>query len=116
MTEELKYVKDYLVIQQTRFGDRISIVYEISDEVRNAKLPKFTIQPLVENAIVHGLEPQKDGGTLLVKADRQGNSTIIEVIDTGVGIPEAEMEALRKFDQEYNSAGEYNGLGLFNVP
>lgn len=115
LEEELKYVNDYLAIQKARFEDRISTVYEVCDDVRDAALPKFTIQPLVENAIVHGLEPQKEGGVLTIKANKCDNNIVIEVTDTGVGIPESKIEALRQFGQGSYPGEKFKSLGLINV-
>ena len=117
LEEELKYVNDYLAIQGARFEDRISAVYEICDDVRAAALPKFTIQPLVENAIVHGLEPQIEGGTLTIKAAEMDNNVVIEIIDTGVGITKNKLEELRQLIQGKGSysGGKLKSLGLISV-
>lgn len=115
ITEEIKYVRDYLAIQLARFGDRIDVVFDIEEEVLEAKIPKFTLQPIVENAIIHGLEPKVEGGTLTIKAANQGKDLIIDVIDTGVGIQDDKLHTLIKIKQEPYSKENVTNLGIRNV-
>jgi len=115
LDEEMKYVNDYLMIQQARFGDRIQVIIEVDDELLRIKLPKFTVQPLVENAIMHGLEPKKEGGILTIKAFSQNDTLVIDVIDTGAGIPEDRMVEMRDKNFEKTSGGQMTGVGLANV-
>lgn len=112
---EMKFVNDYLKIQQARFGDRIQVSIEVDDDVLNVKLPKFTIQPLVENAITHGLEPKKEGGILTIRACAQDGDLVIDVIDTGVGIPENLINGMWKKNDELPPSDLMTGVGLANV-
>lgn len=114
ITEEIKYVRDYLAIQLARFGDRIDVVFDIEEEVLKAKIPKFTLQPIVENAIIHGLEPKVEGGTLTIKAVKQGKDLIIDVIDTGVGIHDDKLHTLIKIKQKPYMENVTN-IGIRNV-
>jgi len=100
LTEELAQLEHYLAIQRIRFGDRLTIRMDIDDDVRNARLPALILQPLVENAIRHGIAPKATGGRVSVSARRVGNVLDLRVIDDGVGM------------QKANTAGE--GMGLEN--
>ncbi|MGD1821938.1 MAG: sensor histidine kinase [Pleomorphochaeta sp.] len=86
---ELNFVKDYLKLQHIKYEDRLKIVYEIANESKNIIIPKLILQPLVENAIVHGLEPISEQVTITIKTivneTITGNSLFISIKDNGVG-------------------------------
>jgi two-component sensor histidine kinase len=82
--EELDVVRDYLEIQRLRFGDRLRFRIDASDEARAAAVPPMLVQPLVENAIVHGISSRKAGGEIVVTATR-GEALEIRIEDDGVG-------------------------------
>lgn len=87
LREELQIVDRYLEIQRARFPDRLDVTVDVSDEVADAQVPLLIVQPLVENAVRHGLAPQVKAGSLLVRAIRENGATRIDVEDTGVGLP-----------------------------
>jgi LytS/YehU family sensor histidine kinase len=76
----------YTQIQQVRFGDRLRVRWEIADEVLNASVPHMLLQPLVENAIKHGLEVHSEAGRVLVRADRKEDMLRLVVRDDGPGL------------------------------
>jgi sensor histidine kinase YesM len=84
--EELDLVRAYLEIQAVRMGDRLSFVLSCPDELRTVPLPPLLVQPLVENALRHGLEPRPAGGRLWVSAAREGGGLALEVRDDGPGL------------------------------
>jgi LytS/YehU family sensor histidine kinase len=71
-----------------RMGPRLQVVFELPDSLRTAMVPPLLLQPLVENAIQHGLEPKVEGGRIEVRAHRDGAELVLSVRDTGVGLPE----------------------------
>lgn len=83
--QEFKLMGDLLEILRIRMGDRLKVEIVLPDDLAVAALPPMLIQPLVENAIKHGLEPKMDGGVLRLEAVRDGANIRIEVIDTGLG-------------------------------
>ena len=89
LTEELAFLDLYLAIQRIRFGDRLHIVMEIAPEVKYASVPSLVLQPLVENAIRHGLSPRAAGGTVTVSAQKLEHQLEIRVTDDGIGLPPA---------------------------
>jgi len=89
LDDELDLVGHYLFIQQARFGDRLAISIEVPDNCRRAMVPHLILQPLVENAIQHGLAPRAAGGTIQITAAVQGDTLRIIVADDGVGMPAA---------------------------
>lgn len=87
LREELSYVEAYLSIEQARFKNRLNVIYSIQPDIDlEILIPPFTIQPLVENAIKHGLKPKITGGEIWIKIYREAFHTVISVEDNGVGI------------------------------
>lgn len=107
--EEIALVKDYLLIEKERFQDRLHVIWEIDNDL-NVVLPALTIQPLVENAIHHGLMKRIEGGKLLVRVVKKGAYIEIVVEDDGVGMEEA-------FVKERLEKGKHaqSGIGLVNT-
>ena len=84
---ELAMVTTYVELERTRFADRLSALVEIEPEAYDALVPNLILQPLVENAIRHGIQPSLAGGTMTVRASRDGAWLVLDVIDDGVGLP-----------------------------
>ena len=87
LAEELAFLDHYLAIQTIRFGRRLKIEIEIAPEVRYASVPSLFLQPLVENAIRHGISHRASGGTVTVTAEPVGEKLAIRVTDDGAGLP-----------------------------
>jgi two-component system, LytTR family, sensor kinase len=87
LAEEMAFLEHYLAIQKIRFGDHLRIETQIAPEVKYASVPCLFVQPLVENAIRHGISRRASGGTVVVSAHRDGNRLDIRVLDDGVGLP-----------------------------
>jgi two-component system LytT family sensor kinase len=87
LREELEIVERYLEIQRARFADRLEVTVDLAPDVADARVPLLIIQPLVENAVRHGLAPRVREGSLVVRAVRDNGRTRIDVEDTGVGLP-----------------------------
>ena len=95
LSEELEITEKYLMIQKMRFSERLDYTIEADDEAADtAMLPRFTLQPLVENAILHGLSPKEDGGHLWIRASKEGDHTKIVIRDDGVGMDTATLSSL----------------------
>jgi len=86
LADELAVITAYLEIQAMRMGKRLRYHIDVPDDLRALALPPLLIQPLVENAVKHGLEPKLDGGTVQVSARRAHDTLTIDVIDTGLGL------------------------------
>lgn len=84
--EELTFTRHYLEIETLRFGDRLQVTYSIPDGIGTVQVPTFVLQPLVENALQHGLLDLPDGGTLHISAGRRGSTLVLSVTDDGVGL------------------------------
>jgi sensor histidine kinase YesM len=88
LAQELDVVKSYLDLYAMRMGARLRYRIDLPDALRSVRIPPLLIQPLVENAVKHGLEPSIDGGEMTVAAERIDGVIRIKVIDSGVGIRE----------------------------
>jgi two-component system LytT family sensor kinase len=107
LADELHYVEKYLRLEKARFGDRLDVRVSVAPEVLTAVVPVLSMQPLVENAVRHGVERQPEGGVVSIEGIDLGNDVALRVSDTGDGIdPERARDAL---------AGEGPGIGLGNV-
>ena len=93
--EELQNVRDYLAIQQLRYADVFDYRIEVPSELHAIVIPKLTLQPLVENAIYHGLKPADRFGSLVITGERQEDAVRLTVKDDGVGMPVAGAEEPR---------------------
>lgn len=93
VAEELRSIDSYLKLERARFGDRLKVTLQIAPEVLSTVVPFLSIQPLVENAVRHGLEGKEGGGRITIEASDQGAFAEISVEDDGVGIDPAALES-----------------------
>lgn len=106
--KELYQIKDYIAIEQARFGDKLTVIYDIDDEV-NCRVASLLIQPLVENAIVHGIQPCRGKGVVTLSIAQSGSRVRIAVRDTGHGI---DPQIIGQLD---TNEMPVNKIGLINV-
>lgn len=117
LEKEMEYVKFYIYLQQRRFEDRIDCVIRIPEELMKCKVPCFCIQPLVENAIVHGLEPKKGKGKLIIQIfptdcrETAPSEMEVAIIDNGLGF--AEIPDVRSIPS--SSSDTHTHIGLKNL-
>lgn len=110
--EECEHVQAYLAIEEARFEDKLHFTMDIEVGTESILLPPLVLQPLVENAVKHGLLPKESGGSVSLKVRRHGNNLEIVVYDDGIGISNIKMKDILEGDQvERHEAG----LGLRNV-
>ncbi len=102
---ELEFTRLYLSIQAMRFGERLSVQYDIAPETTAVLVPAMILQPLVENAIRHGVEQRDSPGTLRIASHRSAERLVLVVEDDGPGLP---LENGRE-------AGAGQGIGLANI-
>jgi signal transduction histidine kinase len=103
LKQELEFLKKYLEIEQMRFHDRLKVEMEISPDTLDASVPNMILQPLVENAIKHGIAPRSTGGKIQIGAARNNGSLELSVSDNGIGVPFNDLENLSE------------GVGLSNT-
>jgi two-component system LytT family sensor kinase len=88
LADELDFIKSYVEIERMRLGDRLEVKWEIAPDALSIKVPSLILQPLVENAILHGVAPIAQPGALTIRAARDDQSLHLQVRDTGPGLPE----------------------------
>jgi two-component system LytT family sensor kinase len=101
--DEIEFLEKYLLIEQTRLQDRLSVTFEVQPETLDARVPRLILQPLVENAIKHGIAPRPGEGRIAIRVRREGNRLQMEVRDNGDGLSLDALAALQK------------GVGLSNT-
>lgn len=113
LAEEIDHLNTYFFILSARYGkDRIKFFVDIDPSIGDFQLPLLTLQPIVENALVHGVEDMESGGMITVRAFPQDNMVVIQIQDNGKGMDWETLQSLRDIKR---SAGHTTGLGLHNV-
>lgn len=106
LQKEIELINSYIYIQKQRYSDRFQFTLEIDENMMNIMIPKLILQPLVENAIIHGMEAKSDAGLIVLKGFMEKEEIIFEVIDNGQGF-QCDFESMMK--------DEKRGIGLKNV-
>lgn len=110
--QEIEYARGYLTIQKMRYKDKMEFRIDVEPSILNIRLIKLVLQPIIENAIYHGLKYKESKGLLLVKGFLKDGNAVIQVIDDGVGMePEVLEHIFEKHKVNYRS----NGVGVYNV-
>lgn len=109
LKQEIEMIMAYAEIEKARFGDLIRIEYDVAPDLMHMEIPPLCIQPLVENAIKHGLCKKEGGGTISVSAKEDDGIFMIRIRDTGIGMPAEKVRLLK--GMEYKS----EGVGFLNV-
>lgn len=95
LQEELEITEEYIKIQKLRFGNRIDYISKVPDELASILLlPKFTLQPLIENAIIHGIEPKETGGKICISVVKRKNYALLRIFDNGKGISKEKLNEI----------------------
>lgn len=119
LQEELDHIGNYFKIQQHRFGNRVNLTFDVEEPLRKALILKLTIQPVVENAMNHGLARLKSGGTVAVRATRRGETLVLRINDNGAGMAPERLQALQEALLEESGLqglrDEPGGVGLANI-
>jgi len=114
--EEIAYIQNYMVLINYRYEYDIFLSTNLSADILQQKIPKMTLQPIVENAIIHGIEELAEDTNIYIKGILYDDYVEIEITDQGIGMHQKEVEILRKkISGEIESTGKTNGIGLKNV-
>jgi two-component system sensor histidine kinase YesM len=112
---EIKHVESYLMIQKVRYEDKVNYEIEIDDDILEYNVIKLILQPLVENAIYHGLKEKRGKGKIIIKGAVENNKIHLKVIDNGKGIKKDKLEEINALLRENDSSKRKIGYGSFNV-
>ena len=115
VAEEKSHVESYLAIQKIRYGVILEYEIDIAEDMLNDSMLKILLQPLVENAIYHGIKKNRRGGCVTLTGRKDSNSLIFTVEDNGVGMTEDELLLLRENLSHYDVTNPETGFGMYNV-
>ena len=113
LAKELNVAADYMYLQQMRFGERIRYELDCKAKQELVMVPAFTFQPLVENAIIHGIAPKEEGGSIRIVVRQKENRLRIAIGDDGIGMTEEELQQLK--NRLKTADAGHGGIGLGNV-
>lgn len=110
--QEIEYARSYLTIQKMRYKDKLEFQIDVSPSINSVPIIKLVLQPIIENAIYHGLKYKESKGLLIVKGYEEADNVILQIIDNGVGMDEEKLQHIfDKHKVNYHS----NGVGVYNV-
>ena len=107
---ELEHAESYLIIQKFRYKDQFSYRFDVDESVLDCLCSKITLQPIIENAILHGFGELVEDGEIVISAKADGADVVLTVTDNGIGMDEAQCHAILSHDQS-----EPGGIGIKNV-
>lgn len=117
LIDEFSNAQRYYALMQVRFGTQFKFVFDLDAHAANFEMPPLILQPLLENALIHGFKNKTENGKIEIKAYATSDHIIIDITDNGEGIPQADLEKLNRGDFRKMSerGGHTTGLGLGNV-
>ncbi|MGG3470249.1 sensor histidine kinase [Neobacillus pocheonensis] len=114
--EEIKHVESYLIIQMTRYESKLEYEISVDEQVKHYKIIKLLLQPLVENAIYHGIRNKRGKGKISIDVKKEANNIQMTVTDTGIGLTKEKLKEVNEVLHSKNSMeNKQHGYGLFNV-
>ncbi|RLL48397.1 HAMP domain-containing protein [Oceanobacillus piezotolerans] len=112
--EEVQVLNQYINIQNTRFIDRLQFHLEIDNSCLDVQIPRLTLQPIIENAIIHAVEPVEEGGSIWFRVVDELDHVRLEIEDNGPGMPEEKVQQILQL-KTTKSEGHFTGIGINNV-
>ncbi|MFD0693080.1 sensor histidine kinase [Paenibacillus sp. GCM10027628] len=115
LDQELNHLKNYIFIQKIGYGEAFQINYEVDDTVLGSEVPYFILQPLVENAILHGIEMSKGSGVITLRAYKEDHRLVIIVEDNGVGMDDRQITRILNGEDRKEAMPGVTSIGIRNV-
>ncbi|WP_077616533.1 sensor histidine kinase [Caenibacillus caldisaponilyticus] len=121
--KEMEIIEKYFFLQKARFGDRVRFIADVDESCLDLKMPNLTLQPLVENAFIHGVESYENGGEIRLRIKDMDEAVLVEIADNGVGMDAETVRRLLQWDDHETDpreappspSGHSTGLGFKNV-
>ena len=116
--DEIEHIKSYLTIQKVRYRDRLDFSIDVSEAILRLRIPKVILQPLVENAIYHGVKNNEEGGRVTIRGEASETGVVLSVIDDGVGMDPEQMKSILEEDSDERlpvRTGRGTRVGVRNV-
>ncbi len=114
LRDELETTRKYLVVQKLRYGEKINYEIEMQEETKNCMVPPLILQPLVENAIFHGIEAKSEAGTVIIESALQGENLLLTITDDGAGMDEETLKRVRSGCRQ-TAVENAHSIGMSNV-
>lgn len=115
LEEEVNVVRQYMYIQESRYEDRVKFNLGVKTDLGKIMVPGMTLQPFVENAFIHGIEPKEEGGVININIYESGNFCIVLIEDSGCGIDQETLNKITSEDYEQEHIGHTTGMGIKSV-
>ncbi len=115
LEDEINVVRQYIFIQKARYDDRLAFSLDINCDIKDVVVPGMTLQPFVENAFIHGIEPKEDGGYINIKIYKESNECKVIIEDNGNGIEENTLRNIKEGGGAREHTGHTTGLGIKSV-
>ncbi|MBV7273941.1 sensor histidine kinase [Clostridium sp. PL3] len=112
---EIEHIRNYLIIQSMRYTNKFEYEINADESILNNTTLKLILQPLVENAIYHGIKAKRQKGLIIINAKKIDNNILYEIIDDGAGMDKTKCEEILKYNPSNNINKSHNGVGLKNV-
>ena len=114
LRQELEYVRSYCEICQYQYLNDFKITYQMDEELMDCLTPTMILQPIVENAIIHGIADRLNDGEILVRGEKKGEDMLLSILDNGQGMTPKQIESLLR--QESNTSHQrFSGIGIYNI-
>ncbi|MGG3915332.1 sensor histidine kinase [Rossellomorea vietnamensis] len=113
LRDEIHVLEQYMHIQKARFTDRLQLYMEVDEACMDVRIPALTLQPIVENAVIHAVEPKEDGGTIWFRVREEDSIILVEIQDDGVGMSQEKIRQI--LHEEGSREGHSTGIGFSNV-
>ncbi|TBL81114.1 sensor histidine kinase [Paenibacillus thalictri] len=115
LRDELRILDEYLTIQKARFAERVQISKDIDESCLDILIPNLTLQPFVENAFIHAIEPSVSGGHIAIRTYRHKRNVVVEIADDGGGMDAEQLDAILRGLGPATGHGHSTGIGIGNV-
>ena len=108
IASDIDNIEKYLYIQKIRFKNRLEYTIDVPEKIKSYRIPNMVLQPIVENALIHGVTPKREGGKISIHAEESNNSIIISISDNGNGFPKRILDTVQKLENK-------SGIGIWST-
>lgn len=115
LEEELDMINSYVIIQETRFQDQMAFNFNVEGDIDNVMIPPMSLQPIVENAIIHGLHEKSSGGIINISIEKKDMLCVINIEDNGKGISKEDIKKILDNEEIIREGRKSSGIGVYNV-
>ena len=117
LEQEIRHIQNYIFIQKSRFENQFDVIYDLQESLLKSQVLRFILQPIIENALSHGLKAKRDKGIVTITVKQKEGSLYIQVEDNGIGMTESQLVALKEYIQvnEVSKIDKKKGIGIRNV-